>query len=101
MGTDPFFIKYGVCPQTKLRHYLIIYLSYRQGTIMGHVPIIHMAFFLLLYLTMPETEFTPQNLSEKTLRYGYWFVTHKILLKRIGIGKNIIILKRPVNKKGD
>jgi hypothetical protein len=39
---------------------------------------------------MPETEFTPQNLSEKTLRYGYWFVTHKILLKRIGIG--LIIL---------
>jgi hypothetical protein len=39
---------------------------------------------------MPETEFTPENLSEKSLRYGYWFVTHKILLKRIGIG--IIIL---------
>jgi hypothetical protein len=34
---------------------------------------------------MPETEFTPENMSEKSLRYGYWFVTHKILLKRIGI----------------
>ncbi len=32
---------------------------------------------------MPETEFTPQNLSEKTLRYGYWFVTHKLLIKKI------------------
>jgi hypothetical protein len=57
---------------------------------MVHVPIIHISLFLLSYLNMPETKFTPQNLTEKTLRYGYWFVTHKIMLKRIGIG--LIIL---------
>ncbi len=31
---------------------------------------------------MPE-ELIPDNITEKQLNWGYWFVTHKILLKRI------------------
>jgi hypothetical protein len=31
---------------------------------------------------MPET-LVPEDLSEKQLKWGYWFVTHKVLLRRI------------------
>jgi len=34
---------------------------------------------------MPEAPLTPENLTEQQLKFGYWFVTHKLLLKRIAI----------------
>lgn len=32
---------------------------------------------------MPPPPETPENLTEKQLKFGYWFITHKFLLKRL------------------
>lgn len=40
---------------------------------------------------MPPTPETPENLTEKQLKFGYWFVTHKLLLKRFAAALLILL----------